>query len=283
MKQYISSFDGTPIFHVHHQGKNPFTLVFLHGVGSNWTVWKKEIEYFKKYGFSTLTFDLRGHGESGSPDDFDSYQLHYFSRDLHRVLRANNVQDFSLIGHSLGGAVAINYIMRYKSLFPKSLILIDTSSTFPFKHENMLNMNTYVTHFMRFLSNHKVTQKQHFFHFDDIDLSFDGVIENIQYILHILHLTPLRTMVKAIDNLEHYIFNNQKKIDNALMNLKIPTLIIAGEKDKIVPPKYSRQIKDLKKDAKFKLIKGGHHRVIIEKAKEVNHAIMKFLTTISSK
>ena len=277
MKEFISSFDGTAIYHLYHEGKNPFTLVFLHGVGGNWTVWRKEIEYFQKNGFSTLTLDLRGHGESGSPEEFEKYKLHYFSRDLHRLLKARRVDNFTLIGHSLGGAVAINYIMRYKDIFPSSLILIDTASTFPFDHNRLLNMNPYTTNFLRFIANHKLTKDEHFFHFGDIDLSFKGISENLHLISHLFHLTPLRTMVKALDNLEYYIFNNQKRIDKALKNLKIPTLIIAGEKDDIVPPKYSKQIKKLKKDAELKIVKGAHHKIIIEKAKEVNRAIMKFL------
>ena len=39
----LTSFDGTEIYYLLHRGKNPHTLVFLHGVGGNWTAWKKVI------------------------------------------------------------------------------------------------------------------------------------------------------------------------------------------------------------------------------------------------
>ena len=91
MRKFLSSFDGTQIFYLYDKTDNPHTLVFLHGVGSNWTVWKKEIEYFQSKGYSTLTLDLRGHGESGTPMDFNKYRLPNFSRDIYNVLKSSKL------------------------------------------------------------------------------------------------------------------------------------------------------------------------------------------------
>ena len=278
MDKQIISFDGTRICYDYHKGKNPLTLVFLHGVGANWTVWKKEVNYFKRRGYSILTLDLRGHGESGSPDDFSRYRLHYFSRDIHFILKHEKITDFCFIGHSLGGAVAINYLMRYKKIYPSSVVFVDTSSTYPFKHDHLLNLSPYLTHFLRFVANHKLTRTEHFFHFDDIDLSEDGLVEKIHLVSHLLHLTPLRTIVKTLDNVERFVFKNKNRINDTLRHLNVPALIISGEYDKVVPTKYSLFIKQLKKNAEFKLVKKAHHKIITERPRLVSRLIYDFIS-----
>ena len=276
MDKYLNSFDNTQIYYNYSPQKNPFTLVFLHGVGGNWTLWKKEIEYFQQKGYSTLALDLRGHGASQYLPDFASYRLYCFSRDVHYVLKKENINNFSLIGHSIGGGVAINYLMRYKSLYPKSLVLVDTAITYPFDHNHLLNMNSYFTKFLRFIANYPLTVEKHLPHLKDIDLSVEGIKQQIHLISHLLHFTPLFSLVKALDNLEQYVFHNQKRIDLTLSSLKIPTLIISGEKDETIPMQFSKHIKELKKDAQLKIIKEGHHRVIVDKYDEVSRVMQQF-------
>ncbi len=274
--KFIRSFDNTQIYYNYLPQKNPFTLVFLHGVGGNWTLWKKEIEYFQQKGYSTLALDLRGHGASEYLNESKRYRLPCFSRDVHCILKNENINNFSLIGHSIGGGIAINYLMRYKSFYPSSLVLVDTSSTYPFEHNHLLNMNSYFTHFLRFISNHPPTLEKNLPHLKDIDLSVKGIKQQIHLISHLLHFTPIFSLVKALDNLELYVFHNKKKIDLTLSSLKIPLLIISGEKDETISPQFSKHIKELQKDAQFKIIKGGHHRVIVDKYEEVSQVMNNF-------
>ena len=168
--------------------------------------------------------------------------------------------------------------MRYKNKQPHSLVLIETASTYPFKHDHLLNHNHYLTHFLRFISEHKLTKKEHFFHLKDIDLSYTGIKENLHLISHLLHLTPLRSVVRSLDNLEKYIFKNQKRIDYTLKHFNGPMLVIGGEKDQVVPVKYSRIIKNLNKKAHLKILKGAHHLAIVNNAEKVNHVMANFFS-----
>lgn len=277
MDKSIRSFDWTKIYYQYNPGEKPHTLVFLHGAGGNLTVWKEELDFFKDKGYSTLALDLRGHGLSGAPEKFGKYQLHKFSRDVYRILKREKIKEFSLVGHSLGGGVVINYCMRYKRRPPKSLILIETASTYPFDHNRLLNHGPYLTHFLRFIEEHSLTRREHFSHMKDIDLSSKGVRRNIRLVSYLMHLTPLRSVVRALDNLERFVFKNQKRIDWTLKKFKGPILVVAGEKDTVVPPKYSRMIKELNKKAELKILKGATHQAIIEDAGKVNKAMYDFL------
>jgi len=157
--------------------------------------------------------------------------------------------------------------------------MIETSNTFPFDHNRILNHGPFLTHFLRFIARHKLTRKEHFFHFNDIDLSHIGIKENINIISQMLHLTPLRSVVKAMDNLETFVHKNHKKIDLTMKNFENPILLIAGGKDPIVPSKYAHIIKELNEKADYKELKDAGHFMIVDDAKKVNLAIYNFLST----
>ncbi len=277
MEKYIHSFDGVKVCYWHERKENPLTLVFLHGVGGNWTVWKKEIEFFQKKGYSTLTLDLRGHGKSDAPSNFFCYGLPCFSRDIYTILRQERIENFALIGHSLGGAVSINYCMRYKHLFPKSLVLVESASQYPFEHDHILNYSPYVTHLLRFLADHAPLRKRNFPHLDDVDLSEGGILAQFKFIRYLLHLTPIRSLVETLDNVEKYVFHNRQRIEATLHNLSIPTLLIAGDHDTTVPMQYSKYIQRLNKNARLRILRGAGHRVTVEKPEEVCSILYRFV------
>jgi len=111
----------------------------------------------------------------------------------------------------------------------------------------------------------------------EVDLSYTGLKENIHLISYLAHLTPIRAIVKTLDNIEQYVFKSQKDIDNTLRNLTIPNLVIGGKKDTVVPVKYSKLIKKLDKRAKLKILPGADHRVIINDPSEIEEIMYFFL------
>lgn len=276
-KKKLRSFDGTKIFYTYKKGKKPFTLVFLHGVGCNWTVWMKEMQYFHQNDYSTLGIDLRGHGLSDAPLEFEKYHLSHFTTDIHQILHKEKVTQFVLIGHSLGGCVAINYCTHHPKHLPASLVLVESTTIYPFDHNRLLNLGPHTTHFLRFIAEHKAMQRSHLFHLKDVDLSQTGITEELHLISHLVHLTPLRSIVKTLDNMEKYAFHHQGTINRTLQNLTIPVLILTGDHDETVPSKYSKVIKKLVKTAELKVLRGAHHFVTVERPEEVSSVIHHFI------
>lgn len=80
------------------------TVVFLHGVADNRMSGAGVVKRFVSRGFEAVTYDSRAHGESGG--DFCTYG-YYEKDDLRRVLTAIDARRVVVIGHSLGGAVAL--------------------------------------------------------------------------------------------------------------------------------------------------------------------------------
>ncbi len=91
----VKSFDGTELYYEYSksEGDKP-VLVFLHGVGANLTLWKKEVDYFKKKGYGCLAIDLRGHGNSSVPLNEESYYLPCFVKDVRKVLQKTKVDNY---------------------------------------------------------------------------------------------------------------------------------------------------------------------------------------------
>ena len=108
MEKYIRGHDNAQIFYISLPGerKKP-TLVFVHSIGANWTVWKTEISYFHRLGYPCIAFDLRSHGLSEVVTSTEAYSFPNFSHDLRKILDAEKVKKFILMGHSFGGGVAI--------------------------------------------------------------------------------------------------------------------------------------------------------------------------------
>lgn len=282
MRQIIPSFDGTKLYCIHHRGEKPLTMVFLHGVGTNWTVWKKEIEYFQRQGFPTLTLDMRGHGLSEVPEDSHKYQMPHFTRDIYQVLRTRKVHNFCLVGHSFGGAIALHYCMLYKQRYPRSLVMVESSSSYPFQHNRLFNLPVLASTLLRYIVARPIRQQVHswYHHFSrlhEIDLTMKGLKAELHLLQHLLQRVPWRSAVQTLDNTERYVHQNQDKIYQALRHLNLPTLIIAGEKDRIIPPRYSQKIRRLHKKAELKIIEGANHRMLVRDCQQVSLLIHSFL------
>lgn len=278
MEKSLKSFDGTKISYNYFSGDIPSTLVFLHGVGSNWTIWKKEIEFFQKKGFSTLAVDFRGHGKSETPLKFERYKLPYFSRDIHAIITKEKISNFSMIGHSLGGGVAINYCMCYPKSLPTSMILVESASIYPFDHNRLLNLKPYLINLIRFIIKHKSLGKEHFSPLQEKDFSQKGQNSKIFLISQLFHLASLKTIIRTLDQVEAYVFKNKKKIHQMLRKLQIPVLLIAGENDEIINSSYSLLIKKQVQNSELRILKGAHHQVTVENAEEVSVAMQNFLS-----
>ncbi len=95
-------------------------IVFIHGFSLDHRMWDNQKEYFSKK-YQVITYDLRGFGQSSLPDC--SYSHH---DDLNAILNYLNIKASHIVGLSLGGEIALDFVLSYpKSVL--SLTLIDSS------------------------------------------------------------------------------------------------------------------------------------------------------------
>ena len=93
IQKKIQTRDGTKIYYRYHDAANSKpTLVFIHGLSGNHTVWKFSIEYFMRRGYSILAYDLRGHGNSSTDGDINKFMIKNMTIDLNQIIKKEKVR-----------------------------------------------------------------------------------------------------------------------------------------------------------------------------------------------
>jgi len=87
------------------------SVVFIHGWASSSRMWARELEAFGGQ-YRCLALDLPGHGRSSKPS-LQWYSLPNFVCVTHEFIHALHAQPACLVGHSLGGSIAVDYALRY--------------------------------------------------------------------------------------------------------------------------------------------------------------------------
>jgi pimeloyl-ACP methyl ester carboxylesterase len=92
-------------------GQGGVPVVFVHGLGSNFQVWRAQLDHFRQTR-RAVAYDQRAHGESDAPKNGD-YRIESMAEDLHAVVKSLGIDRFFLVGHSMAGTVVSAYQGRY--------------------------------------------------------------------------------------------------------------------------------------------------------------------------
>jgi len=114
-----ATYDGSRV-HYESYGKGQDAVVFIHGWTCDLTFWSGQAPVYEKR--RALLVDLPGHGQSDKPEV--AYTQERFARAIDAVLRDAKVERAVLVGHSMGGPVALTFLR----LFPaktKALVMVD--------------------------------------------------------------------------------------------------------------------------------------------------------------
>lgn len=119
---YVRSTDGIKIAVYDY---NPFgeeTVVLIHGWPLSHLMYEYQTELLCRQGYRVVTLDLRGFGNSDTPAFGYSYDQ--MSQDIFQVIRRLKLKNFTLVGFSMGGAIVLRYMRKFKSFGVKKLILL---------------------------------------------------------------------------------------------------------------------------------------------------------------
>jgi non-heme chloroperoxidase len=116
----ITTRDGTRIFYKDWSKGQP--IVFSHGWPLSADIWDEQLAFFASKGFRAIAHDRRGHGRSTQPwngNDMDTY-----ADDLALLIEKLELRDVVLVGHSTGGGEVTRYIGRHGTKQLSKLVLI---------------------------------------------------------------------------------------------------------------------------------------------------------------
>lgn len=242
------------------QGRGPW-LVLVHGAWTDSEWWRRAIPILSTF-YKTLCFDLMGHGKSTRMDGV--YSIKRFSDDLHQILSYFDITTPVLIGWSLGGMIAQQYCIDYPSGV-SSLVLISTRSQKDSLMKLKLRLFYYAVHF-GFLSFERVLQSQlrSMFGRDTPKEITEWAIDRI------LH-TSMYDFFQIADSFVDFDLRAKTK------NIKMPTLIMVGDKDRVVPKRFSDRMHKEISCSRLITFENCDHTLILDRPEEMCHHILKFL------
>jgi len=268
---YIKSFDGIKIWY-EIKTKNKPSLVFIHGWANDWTTWKKEIAFFKRKGYSTITLDLRGHGKSEKPEQKEKYELECFAKDIHEIIKKENVDNFVLVGHSMGGMVALKYYELFNNEKTiNGVILCDTTYRNILEHKTIKVISPFIMHVLDFIISHEQINKKHFKQLKDVDLTKYKHASDYFIFYEGLHNTPFKSVFSCLEAMMKF------DVSSTLRKINVPVLILEGGKDKLLPKIDSIELYHEIKSAEIDFIPKGKHFVNLEEPDLVDKYIFNFL------
>jgi len=115
--QYLEVADGCSIHYTEHPaaGTGGGTVIFIHGSGpgaSGWSNFKHNISAFQDAGYDCVVYDQWGYGKTAKPTDVE-HTLEFFVSGLLALMDALQLQNATLVGNSLGGAVALGAALNH--------------------------------------------------------------------------------------------------------------------------------------------------------------------------
>jgi non-heme chloroperoxidase len=128
------------------------TVLFIHGWPVNHKMFEYQFDQLPKYEFRCIGMDLRGFGKSDRP--WEGYSYNCLADDIRSVIKALNLKDITLLGFSMGGAIAIRYMARHAGYGVSKLALVSAAApvftqrpdypySLPIAEVNQLILQTY--------------------------------------------------------------------------------------------------------------------------------------------
>ncbi|NIS82802.1 MAG: alpha/beta fold hydrolase [Anaerolineales bacterium] len=215
------------------------TMMFIHGYAGCAETWEYQINHFSRSNH-VIAPDLRGHGQSDAP--FTQYTMEELVDDINTIAEKLSLPEkFILVGHSFGGAICLEYANAHPERLEK-LILIATAGEYP------------LPRITSWVSRIPTVAFRPWWRFRP---RWNAEVHVMKRML--------------LNNMRHW------KGWSLLENIRIPTLVITGERDRYFPGRAYEGVVERVPDAQAVNIGASKHKVQLERHKAVNRAIERFI------
>ena len=260
--------NGLTVAYLENGVKSSKTLVLLHGFSANKDNWLKLAKELNgKY--HLIIPDLIGNADSSKPTNID-YSVANQTELLQQFLVKFKDKNMVLVGNSMGGAIALKYASKYKI---DSLILLDSMGLqVEESYVDKVGLDKAKKVYLNVCSTKKMKKI--------IDIAY----EKSPYIPNIVleYLTDIKCKESNLDAYKYsFIIDNKLQVKENLSHksksIKIPTLIIWGNKDKIISVQNAYVLHKNIKNSKLIIFDNIGHMPMIEDAKLTASSIERFL------
>jgi non-heme chloroperoxidase len=264
--------DGTQIYYKDWGSGQP--VVFSHGWPLSSDAFEDQMFFLATHGYRCIAHDRRGHGRSDQPwngNDMDTY-----ADDLSELANHLNLKDAVHVGHSTGGGEVARYIGRHGTKRVSKAVLIGAVP--PIMVKTAANPSGLPMEVFDGLRSNVVADRQQFF--KDLSMPFygynrpgakisEGVRESFWLQGMMCGFPAAYFCIKAFSETD--MTEDLKKID-------VPTLILHGDDDQIVPIGDSAMLSSkIVKNATLKVYNGAPHGMCTTRKDQVNVDLLEFI------
>ncbi len=268
----ITTQDGTQIY-FKDWGSGP-PVVFSHGWPLNADAWESQMVFLGSHGYRCIAHDRRGHGRSSQPwngNDMDTY-----ADDLAELIDARDLNGATLIGHSTGGGEVARYIGRHGASRVAKAVLLGSVTPLMLKTE--ANPGGLPIKVFDDIRAGVFADRSQFF--KDLTTPFYGAnrpgSKVTQGMREAFWLQGMQGGLKGeLDCIKAF---SETDFTEDLKKIEVPTLIIHGNDDQIVPIAASAlPSSQLVKKATLKIYPGGPHGLAETHKDQLNADLLAFL------
>jgi non-heme chloroperoxidase len=248
-------------------------IVFSHGWPLTADAWEDQMLFLSQRGFRCIAHDRRGHGRSSQPwqgNDMDTY-----ADDLAKLVEALDLRDAIHVGHSTGGGEVVRYIARHSTKHVAKVVLISAVPPMMLKTDtNPHGLDKKIFDDMR---NNMLHDRAQFFKEFALPF-FGGNRPNTHVSQGLMDSFWMQGMMGGLNGIYDCIkaFSETDFRDD-LNQIDVPTLIIQGDDDQIVPIDISGKLSvNMIKDAILKVYPGAPHGLCSTLKDKVNTDLLEF-------
>ena len=268
----ITTQDGTTIFYKDWGTGQP--VVFSHGWPLNADAWDDQLFFVASHGYRAIAHDRRGGGRSSQP--WDGNDLDHYADDLAALIEALDLHDAVLVGHSTGGGEVTRYIGRHGTARVAKAVLVGAIP--PLMLKTAANPGGLPIEVFDQLRAGVAGDRSQFY--EDLSRPFFGAnrpgAKVSQGILDMFWLLSMTVGLKsAYDCIKAF---SETDLTEDLKRIDVPTLIIHGDDDQIVPIADSSLLSaKIVKGATLKVYPGAPHGLTITLKQQFNEDLLAFL------
>jgi len=255
-------------------------IVLIHGYPLSSASWEKQLPVLLAAGYRVIAYDRRGFGKSSQP--VTGYNYDTFAEDLRKLVTHLKLRDFVLVGFSMGGGEVARYIGKYGSKDVSKAVIIGGIPPYLLKTDD----NPEGVEGAIFEGLQKAISTDRYAFFTEFFKNFYNTETNLgkrvseQAVQASWNVAASASATASLACVPTWHEDFRKDV----AQIDVPTLVIHGESDRIVPfAAAGQRTAKLINGAELVVIKDGPHNVAWTHADEVNNELVKFLAKPSVK